>query len=331
VSKRKILTALLAASVLVGGGLVGFVVHWNGSPLTVDATATVALNSGESFVSFADRLQRDGLLNHPRLWSGLARVRGLARQVKAGEYEVLAGDTPETLLQRLIAGQVVTYRVQLLEGWTAMQSVVALAVHDKLSHTLQGVDVETLLDALGLPGGHAEGVFFPDTYSFTAGDSDADILRRAYAKMQTELEAAWSTRELSVPYGSPYEALIAASLIEKETGRDEDREHISQVFASRLEVRMKLQTDPSVIYGMGASFDGDLRRRDLRADTPYNTYVHRGLPPTPIALAGRKSIHAALHPGPGNFLYFVSRGDGSSQFSTSLAEHRAAVRKYQLR
>lgn len=211
-----------------------------------------------------------------------------------------------------------------------MQSVSALGLNDKLAHTLSGVDVETLLGALGLPGGHAEGLFFPDTYRFVRGDSDADILRRAYAKMQSELEAAWASRDLSVPYKTPYEALIAASLIEKETGRDEDREHISQVFATRLLEGMKLQTDPTVIYGLGDEFDGNLTRRHLRTDTPYNTYERRGLPPTPIALPGRKSIVAALHPGPGNFLYFVSRGDGTSQFSTSLAEHRAAVRKYQL-
>jgi UPF0755 protein len=328
--KIALISSAVAVLVAIAGGWL-YVSAWNDAPLDVAEPITVTLNPGESFVSFARRLETAGIVNHPRLWSRLVRLRGLARQAQAGEYEVKPGDTPEILLQRIIAGDVVVYHVQLIEGWTTMQSVRALAQHDKLTHTLQGMSVETLLDALGLPGGHAEGLFFPDTYRFVGGDTDADILRRAYAKMQTELQAAWSDRDLSVPYQSPYEALIAASLIEKETGRDADREHISQVFASRLHTGMRLQTDPAVIYGLGERFDGDLRRRDLREDTPYNTYVHHGLPPTPIALPGGKSIMAALHPGPGDYLYFVSRGDGSSQFSTSLAEHRAAVRKYQLR
>jgi len=320
----------VSALVLVAVAGVFYIVNWNSSALPLQEGTTVTLHAGESFVSFAQRLESDRVLTRARLWSRLAGLRGLAHRVKAGEYGVQPGDTPETLLQRLVAGDVLTYHVQIIEGWTAMQSVRALRANDKLVHTLEGVDVETLLEALGLPAGHAEGLFFPDTYRFVGGDSDADILRRAYAKMQSELEAAWSSRDLSVPYKTPYEALIAASLIEKETGRDEDREHISQVFANRLLAGMKLQTDPAVIYGIGERFNGDLQRRHLREDTPYNTYVHRGLPPTPIALAGAKSIAAALHPGPGNFLYFVSRGDGSSEFSTSLSEHREAVRKYQL-
>ena len=327
----KILVVTLLVFFVVGAVAVDYVVDWNDSSLGINEPVTISLNAGESFVSFAHRLESDGVLTHPRLWSRMARLRGLARQVKAGEYRVELTDTPETLLQRLVAGKVLSHEVRLVEGWTTMQSVQVLALDDKLSHVLDGVDVETLLDALGLPGGHAEGLFFPDTYQFVGGDSDADILRRAYAKMHTELETAWAARDLSVPYQTPYEALIVASLIEKETGRDEDREHISQVFYSRLQRRMMLQTDPSVIYGLGERFNGNLQRRHLREDTPYNTYVHRGLPPTPIGLPGARSISAALHPAPGEFLYFVSRGDGSSQFSTSLAEHQAAVRKYQLR
>ncbi len=326
----KALVITLLALVFIAGAAAVCLSHWNSSPLGISAAATISLNPGESFVGFAQRLASDGVITRPRLWSRLASVRGLARRIKAGEYAIVVEDTPETLLQRLVAGKVVSYEIQLIEGWTTMHCVQALALNDKLSHTLRGVGVETLLDVLGLPGGHAEGLFFPDTYRFVSGDSDADILRRAYAKMRDELETAWTSRDLSVPYNSLYEALIAASLIEKETGRDEDREHVSQVFASRLAKRMKLQTDPAVIYGLGEDFNGNLQLRHLRQDTPYNTYVRRGLPPTPIALPGAKSIAAALHPGSGNFLYFVSRGDGSSQFSTSLVEHRAAVRKYQL-
>jgi UPF0755 protein len=326
----KTLVVSVTAFVLVSVAAVIFVVHWNGSALAIDEPLTVSVEPGESFVRFAERLTSAGILSHPRMWSRLARLRGLARRVKAGEYLIEPTDTPETLLQRLVAGTVVSYQIRINEGWTIMQSLQTFASHDKLKHTLRGVDVETLLDALGLPAGHAEGLFFPDTYRFVGGDSDADILRRAYAKMSTELEAAWSQRQANVPYETPYQVLIVASLVEKETGREEDREHVSQVFASRLREGMRLQTDPTVIYGMGERFDGNLRRRDLKEDTPYNTYVHRGLPPTPIALPGARSIHAALHPGSGNFLYFVSRGDGSSQFSMNLADHRAAVRRYQL-
>ncbi|MFP6835398.1 MAG: endolytic transglycosylase MltG [Pseudomonadales bacterium] len=326
----KRLIAILLFLVLVAGGAVAYVADWNSKPLELGRSITISLNSGESFISFAQRLESDGVVTKPRMWSWLARMRGLARRVKAGEYAVSPMDTPESLLQRLVAGEVLSYEIQLIEGWTTMQSVREMASHDKLSHTLNGVDVETLLDVLGLPGGHAEGLFFPDTYRFVGGDSDADILRRAYAKMRDELESAWTSRDLRVPYDTPYQALIAASLIEKETGRDEDRKHVSQVFMSRLLERMKLQTDPSVIYGLGDQFHGNLQRHHLRRDGPYNTYVRRGLPPTPIALPGAKSIAAAMHPGSENYLYFVSRGDGSSQFSRSLTEHRAAVRKYQL-
>jgi UPF0755 protein len=211
-----------------------------------------------------------------------------------------------------------------------MQAVDAVAADEVLTHELDGATVHTLLGALGLPAGHAEGLFFPDTYQFVRGDSDADILRRAYDRMQTMLNETWTGRDPGLPYATPYEVLIAASLIEKETGREEDRPIISQVFANRLMRKMRLQTDPTVIYGLGNEFDGNLTRVHLRQDTPYNTYVHRGLPPTPIALPGANSLHAAAHPKPGDYLFFVSRGDGTSHFSVSLDEHEQAVRRYQL-
>jgi UPF0755 protein len=329
----KLAASSLILIMLVCGAGWWYVDRWNNAALEFDAASPhmVILRPGESFMVFSRRLAESGVIEHPELWARLAQIRGLARLVKAGEYYVAPGDTPEILLQRLIAGEVVAYAVSLIEGWTAMQAVAELAAHDKLVKELAGVTAETLLGALGLPDGHGEGLFFPDTYRFVAGDSDADILRRAYAMMRTELEAMWQDREPGLPYQTPYEALIVASLIEKETGREADRVHISQVFRARLEQRMRLQTDPSVIYGLGDSFDGNLTRRHLRDDTPYNTYVHRGLPPTPIALPGKQSLHAALHPAAGDFLYFVARGDGSSQFSRTLAEHQAAVRKYQLR
>lgn len=326
----KILLGAVALAVVGSAAAAYYVMRWQQTPLNVEGRAVVVLERGEAFAHFADRLQRRGIVDHPRLWTLLARLGGDARRVQAGEYEILAGDTPTVLLRRLVAGEVVTYRIKIVEGWTVMQALAAMAAHPDLDHRLDGVTVHTLMEVLGLPPGHAEGMFFPDTYQFVRGDSDADVLRRAYARMQSVLQEEWEARDAGLPYDTPYEALIAASLVEKETGREQDRPLISQVFALRLQRGMRLQTDPSVIYGVGEDFDGDLRRADLRRPNPYNTYLNRGLPPTPIALPGARSIHAALHPADGEYLYFVSRGDGSSKFSLSLDEHEEAVRRYQL-
>jgi UPF0755 protein len=330
---RSFLRPLLAAVALVVlgvAGVGGYALHWNQQPLPVEAPAKVELHPGETFSAFALTLADQGLIGEPRLWSTLARLSGAARMVQAGEYWVRPGDTPQALLSRLLDGDVVSYQVQLIEGWTVRQTLQALAGEEPLRHVLGGVDPDTLLGALGLPEGASEGMFFPDTYSYRKGTSDADLLRLAYEKQQDVLAEAWAARATGLPYETPYEALIAASLIEKETGREEDRAIIAQVFVNRLERGMRLQTDPSVIFGIGAAFDGNLTRRHLKEDTPYNTYTRRGLPPTPIALVGRRSLEAALHPAAGEYLYFVSRGDGSSHFSVSLEEHEAAVRKYQL-
>jgi UPF0755 protein len=326
----KILALLLALSILLAVGTALYVNAWQNRALQVDEEMRVVLAPGQSFSSFARQLEDDGLLGGARIWSVIARLDGSARRVQAGEYWLRPGDRPADLLERLLAGDVIRYEVKLIEGWTLAQALATLSVHPALEQELAGADETTLLGVLGLPEGHGEGLFFPDTYQFERGTSDADILRRAYRKLEDELAAAWETRDSGLPYISPYEGLIVASLIEKETGRDSDRANIAQVFVSRLHRRMRLQTDPSVIYGVGAAFDGDLTRRHLRTDTPYNTYTRHGLPPTPIALVGRQSLEAAMHPAPGEFLYFVSRGDGSSHFSVSLEEHQAAVRRYQL-
>lgn len=328
--RARILLVALAASILLvaAGGL--YVQRWQQAPLHLDEPLVVVLEPGEPFARFARRLHDLGVVDHPRLWTWLARYGDRARRVQAGEYRVAVGDTPTALLDRLVRGDVVTYQVQILEGWTVMQAVAELSRHPALERQLHDVGVQTLLELLGLPAGHAEGLFFPDTYHFVRGDSDADVLRRAYVRMQSVLQQAWEERDAGLPYESPYQALIVASLIEKETGRDADRPLISQVFALRLQRGMRLQTDPSVIYGLGDAFDGDLRRADLRAPGAYNTYLNRGLPPTPIALPGARSIEAAVHPADGEYLYFVSRGDGSSKFSVSLDEHEAAVRRFQL-
>lgn len=327
----KVIAAVVALAALLLVLVVAYSERWHETTLPLTQETRVELNSGESFGRFAQSLAQRGLIDQPELWTWRARLSGEARRVQAGEYLIDPQDTPATLLQRLVRGDVIRYEVQLLEGWTVRQVLARLMLHEALRQTLSGADELTLLGALGLPEGHAEGMFFPDTYSFTRGTSDADILRLAYRKLQDELSRAWATRAVGLPYETPYEGLIVASLVEKETGREEDRARIAQVFVSRLEQNMRLQTDPSVIYGVGVEFDGNLTRRHLRADTPYNTYTRKGLPPTPIALTGARSLEAALHPADGDYLYFVSRGDGTSQFSLSLEEHEAAVRRYQLR
>ncbi|MEQ8861389.1 MAG: endolytic transglycosylase MltG [Pseudomonadales bacterium] len=326
----RVLLAGLVVAVSAGAVAAWYVSHWQGSPLDVAEREVVILERGEAFAGFARRLHELGIVDHPQLWTWLARLGDQARRVQAGEYAIEPGDSPASLLAKLVDGDVVTYDVKILEGWTVMQALAEFGRQPALTRQLEGVTVHTLLEVLGLPAGHAEGLFFPDTYHFVRGDSDADLLRRAYTRMQSVLQEAWEERDAGLPYETAYDALIVASLIEKETGRDADRPLISQVFALRLERGMRLQTDPSVIYGLGETFDGDLRRADLRAPGAYNTYLNRGLPPTPIALPGASSIHAALHPAQGRYLYFVSRGDGSSKFSQSLEEHEAAVRRFQL-
>jgi UPF0755 protein len=326
---KTVVALFVLCAALVGAG-VAYALWWHQAALGLDRGVVVVLERGEPFARFAERLHDLDVIEHPRIWTLLARWSGDARRVRAGEYRIHPNDSPAALLARLVAGDVVTYNAQIVEGWTAMQALAMLRVDPVLEQTLDGADVHTLLDLLGLPAGHAEGMFFPDTYRFVRGDSDADILRRAYARMQDKLEAAWSARSAGLPYETPYEALIVASLIEKETGRDAERPLISQVFVLRLQLGMRLQTDPSVIYGIGDAFDGNLRRVDLRTPTPYNTYGHRGLPPTPIALPGLRSIEAAMHPADGEYLFFVSRGDGTSKFSVTYEEHNQAVRRYQL-
>jgi len=327
----KLLIALLVTALVVLAAAAGLVWHWQHQPLEVQSETRIELLPGQSFGSFAESLASRGILDHPSLWTAAARLSGAARRIQAGEYAISPGDTPAILLERLLAGEVVSYEVALIEGWTVRQALQALSRAEGLTRTLAGVDESTLLGAIGLPAGHAEGLFLPDTYHYVRGDTDADILRRAYQALQEELREAWAHRDAGLPYQTPYEALIVASLIEKETAREEDRARIAQVFVARLQRGMRLQTDPSVIYGLGDAFDGNLTRLHLRTDTPYNTYTRKGLPPTPIALVSRRSILAALHPAEGEYLYFVSRGDGTSEFSASLEEHQAAVRKYQLR
>lgn len=307
--------------------------NWWTSPLPVDSAATISIAAGDTAADVAARLADAGLLDRPRLLRWTTQLHGLAGSLKVGEYRVEPGDTPQRLMTRIVGGDVVPYRFRIVEGTRVATVLADLRAEPKLIATLGGAMPETLMIALGVDvaagASHAEGWFFPDTYRFVAGDSDRDLLLRAHLKMREELRVAWATRASNLPYGTPYDVLIVASIIEKETGRAADRADISQVVAARVRTNMRLQVDPTVIYGLGKAFDGNLTRAHLRRPTPYNTYVHKGLPPTPIGLPGRESLRAAVHPSGAPYLYFVSRGDGSSQFSTTLEEHRAAVKKYQ--
>ena len=289
------------------------------------------VRSGDSVRSIARTLQARGvvLFAEPLVW--LMRLAGKDRAIKAGSYEFESPLRPLALLDALTAGDGTQVALTIVEGWTFDQMRAALAAEPNLQHTVGQSTVPDTLKRIGVAESHPEGLFFPDTYHIAPGSADLAVYRRAHRAMQERLRTAWESRDPNLPYASPYEALIMASIVEKETGTKSDRAQVASVFVNRLRLGMKLQTDPTVIYGMGASFDGNLRKRDLETDTAYNTYVRAGLPPTPIALPGQASLQAALHPAKTQYLYFVARGDGSSQFSTSLDEHNRAVDRYQRR
>ncbi|MDB5965204.1 MAG: mltG [Polaromonas sp.] len=256
------------------------------------------------------------------------RVSGQARQIKAGSYEITPGTTPRKLLSMLVRGEEALKSVTLVEGWNFSQVRAALQKAEQLAPDTLGLQPEIIMEKLGRPGLHPEGRFFPDTYTYAKGASDLSVLKRAARAMDKRVEAAWALRSPDTPLKSVEQVLILASIVEKETGKAADRAQIAGVFTNRLRVGMPLQTDPTVIYGMGTQFDGNLRRRDLQTDTPYNTYTRAGLPPTPIAMPGKPALLAAVQPAPTRALYFVARGDGSSQFSNNLDEHNRAVNKY---
>lgn len=283
---------------------------------------------GSSLHSVARAMNEAGIRIDTRAFVALARISELDRQIKAGAYEAKKGDTAWQLLERMAQGDMTLTRLTLVEGWTYRQIREALRADPNVKQTLDGVSDEELLKRLGAEQTHPEGLFYPDTYVFTPGTSDFDILRRAHHAQVQQLEKLWADREADLPLSTPYEALILASIVEKETGHSADRARVAGVFINRLRIRMPLQTDPTVIYGMGDSYTGRIRKRDLQTDTPWNTYTRGGLPPTPIASSGLASLHAVLHPEEHKYLYFVSRGDGTSEFSETLGAHNRAVAKY---
>jgi len=308
--------------------------QFSDTPVTIsDDTTVYAIQPGRSLGPIARDLESKGVLSDALLFRLLARKHGLGNKIKAGEYKLKPGIKPLDLLNLFVSGKVIQHSQTLVEGWTFKQVVVAIQSNKKLKQTLEGLDVDVIMERLGYAGQHPEGRFLADTYHFPSGTTDLSFLKRAYQAMEKVLSDEWGKREKTVPLKDPYEALILASIVEKETGQAKERPTIAGVFARRLRKGMKLQTDPTVIYGMGDRYKGNIRRRDLRENTPYNTYVHRGLTPTPISMPGVDSIRAVLHPEKGKALYFVAKGDGSGShyFSATLKEHNRAVRKYQLK
>jgi UPF0755 protein len=319
----------LAAAVLAALALGGYF-YWFSLTRLHPEDRIYAVESGTSLRRFTQELHAQGLLpdNFALVW--IAYLQGRSRDLKAGEYRFRDGITPLELLEQVVAGRVVEYPFTLVEGWTFKQVMAALAAAPKLTHALHGLGPRQVMASLGYPGLHPEGRFYPDTYYYSTGMSDLLLLQRAFHKMEARLQQEWEARAEDLPLKTPTEALTLASIVEKETGRAEERALISGVFVNRLRKGMKLQTDPTVIYGLGEKFNGNLRLADLRNPTPYNTYVRYGLPPTPIAMPGGAALHAALHPAATAALYFVSRNDGSHEFSDTLEAHNRAVARYQL-
>lgn len=290
----------------------------------------IEIVAGSSFAAVTRRLVEEGVIANDRWFRLYARWSGEAAAVQAGEYLIETGATPASILEQFTSGDVRLYSFTIVEGWNHRDLLAALHANEAINAAMTDEDWKGLLADLGANVTHPEGLFLPETYHFARNTTDRELLTQAYTLMQTVLAEEWSARDVATPVQSRYEALVLASIVEKETARADERSRIAGVFARRLEKRMRLQTDPTVIYGIGPQFDGNLTRKDLQTDTPYNTYTRHGLPPTPIAMPGRAAIHSALNPAPGQELYFVATGlgDGSHSFSTTKAEHDAAVAQY---
>ena len=330
---RRVITSLLivlftATLLLVGGAL-----WWLHEPIALrlqpgSAVVDLEIEFGTTASGVAEAVVASGGDASLLLLKAWFRFSGQARLIKAGSYELVSGTSPRKLLNMLVRGEETLKSITLVEGWTFTQVRAALQKADQLTPNTVAQTPETIMEQLGKPGVHPEGRFFPDTYTYAKGSSDLAVLKRAARAMDKRLDAAWSLRSLDTPLKSPDQALILASIVEKETGKPGDRGQIGGVFSNRLRLGMPLQTDPSVIYGIGSQFDGNLRKRDLQSDTPYNTYTRTGLPPTPIAIPGKAALLAAVQPASTKALYFVSRGDGTSEFSENLDSHNRAVNKY---
>jgi UPF0755 protein len=327
---KKLLLRLIFTGCLLVVAVAGIAYYWATQPiLSSDKVAmTFTIDAGSSMRRASNQIASEGVPVNPTwLWL-LARATDKASQIQAGTYELKPGTTPLQLINKMVSGEVMKETLTIIEGWTFRQMRNVINAHPALKHDTAKLSDSELIARIAPQYNHPEGLFFPETYVFAPGTSDLLIYRQAFALMQQHLNAAWESRNTALPYKTPYDALVMASIVEKETGHELERDMVASVFVNRLRIGMRLQTDPTVIYGMGEQYQGNIRRKDLTTDTPYNTYTRAGLPPTPIALPGRASIYATFHPAESTSFYFVSRGDGTSHFSPTLQEHNAAVNKY---
>ena len=326
------LKTLFAFAVLVAAAVGGYAAWYLGSPVRIGQyPVEIEIPRGAGFRTAIEQLDKAGVAVRRHEFELLARALGKVRGIKAGSYEIAHPVTPLQLLEKLTRGDVTQAEVRLIEGWSFAQFRAALDASPHLRHDTGGMDDAQIRARLRIAEAHPEGLFFPDTYLFGKGSSDLAVLRRAHSAMARHLKEEWDARDPSVPYRTPYEALIMASIIEKETGQAGERDLIGGVLVNRLRIGMRLQVDPTIIYGLGSAFDGNLKRNHLADDGPYNTYTRAGLPPTPIAMPGLASLRSAMRPGSTDAMYYVSRKDGSSHFSRTLEEHNRAVARYQLR
>jgi len=328
---KAMLLAMVAVAV-VAAVFAGIAVNrfLHGPAAIAEKGLSFEISPGSSLQAVSTELAVQGVIEHPSWLTWYARYSGSASKIRAGQYRLEAGDTPVDILRRFVAGQVELFSFTIVEGWNYRELLAAMSASEVIQSSIVFEDWPAVLESFGASQQHPEGLFLPETYRFPKNTRDVDVLRQANQLMQQTLEEEWQNRDENLPFTSRYEALVLASIIEKETARADERAQISGVFVRRLENRMRLQTDPTVIYGIGTEFDGNITRRHLHTDTPYNTYTRHGLPPTPIAMPGRAAIHAALHPAPGKTLFFVATGlgDGSHKFSATKADHDAAVREY---
>jgi UPF0755 protein len=314
--------------IIAGGGAWAFL-RWADTALDLDKTMEFTIKPGSTIRSAARQISDAGIPVQPVLFEALARVSGKAGSLKAGSFEVLSQETPRDILKKVVEGRFTMANLSVIEGWNFKQMRNAIDAHPAIKHDTLGLTNKELLAKIGSKYSNPEGLFFPDTYLFAKNSSDVQVYQQAHQAMITRLDEAWKKREDNLPYKDAYQALIMASIVEKETGQASERGLIAAVFVNRLRAGMLLQTDPTVIYGMGEKYQGTIHKRDLLNDTPYNTYTRAGLPPTPIALAGLASLNAALNPERSDAYYFVARGNGTSEFSNSLEQHNRAVNKYQ--
>jgi len=329
---KKVIRILFVVSFLAAMWLAFDIILFRHTPLNIDEGGLrYEIKTGETLTHISRELYKANVIKHPRYLVLIGKIKGIANKIKTGEYLFEEGIEPEQLLDQITKGTTIQYSATIVEGLNFREVLAVLEHNEYLTHTLLGLNFSQIMEKLGKPGEHPEGRFLPDTYKFPRGTTDVDFLKRAYDAMDKQLAQEWENRQPGLPLRTPYDALILASIVEKETAVTSERKAIAGVFIRRLQKRMRLQTDPTVIYGLGEKFDGNIRRRDLLRDTPYNTYRHRGLPPTPIAMPSSEAIHAALNPDQGNALYFVARGDGSHEFSATLDQHNKAVIKYQLK